>query len=348
MTPGAFCYFDHSQSKNEDSVTIGGYLPLEKVYGYEPIPPVLNAAQAKHIMGAQANLWTEYIGNPSKVEYMIFPRMMALSEVLWSPKAKRNWKDFEKRLSVILDRLDKKKVNYSKAFYDLQATVMPTEDYDGVMWKVESKTENSKIVWMPSFFSSSLFDYTKPIVIKETSKGVTASLLNNNGARLSTVSQSFLFNKATGKKITLVNPPSNNYPGDGAFTLVNGVQNEQGLSKGNEFLGFLGKDCEGSIDLGSTKKIKIIRFHCLNQNGSWIYPPKNIEISFGNDTNKKIMIVEKPVEDKQGNILYEINLEHETELSVLNFKLVNFGIIPSGNPGAGTAAWLFVDEIEVE
>jgi hexosaminidase len=349
MTPGAYCYLDHSQAKNEDSVTIGGYLPLEKVYSYEPVPAVLNTSQAKHILGAQGNVWTEYIAYPSKVEYMIFPRMLALSEVLWSPKTKRNWKDFEKRLPVILGRLDKKKVNYSKAYYDLQATVMPAENYDGVMWKVESKTENSKIVWVPSILSSSQFDYTKPIVIKKTANGVAASLINNNAIRLSTVSQSFLFNKATGKKITIVSEPSKNYPGDGAFTLVNGVQNDKGLSKGNEFLGFLGKDCEGTIDLGKTEKIKKIRFHSLNQNGSWIYPPKYIEVSFDDAaTGKKIISVEKPVEDKQGNIIYEINLENETAVRLLNFKLVNYGIIPSGNPGAGTAAWLFVDEIEVE
>lgn len=73
MTPGAYCYLDHSQSKNEDSITIGGYLPLEKVYSYEPIPAELNAAQATHVLGAQGNLWTEYIGNTSKLEYMLFP-----------------------------------------------------------------------------------------------------------------------------------------------------------------------------------------------------------------------------------------------------------------------------------
>jgi hexosaminidase len=86
MTPGNPVYFDHTQSQNEDSVTIGGYNPIEKVYAYEPIPKELNAEQAKHVLGAQANMWTEYMGNIRKVEYMLFPRLSALSEVLWSPK----------------------------------------------------------------------------------------------------------------------------------------------------------------------------------------------------------------------------------------------------------------------
>jgi len=118
MTPGNPVYFDHSQSKKEDSITIGGYNPIEKVYAFEPVPKDLNNEQSKHILGAQANVWTEYINNTKKIEYMIFPRMAALSEVLWSAEEKKNWKDFEKRLIEQFKRYDLWKVNYSKAYYD--------------------------------------------------------------------------------------------------------------------------------------------------------------------------------------------------------------------------------------
>ncbi len=128
MTPGSHCYLDHSQTKNEDSVTIGGYLPLEKVYSYEPVPAVLNNEQAKYVLGAQGNVWSEYMKNTSKVEYMIFPRMIALSEVLWSQKEKKDWKDFERRLPVILQYLDKQKINYSKAYIDLIPEGIPVKN----------------------------------------------------------------------------------------------------------------------------------------------------------------------------------------------------------------------------
>src|ERR1044072_6782325 len=98
MTPTTYVYFDYSQAKKEDSLTIGGYVPVNKVYSYEPLSKELSAAEAKHILGAQANLWTEYVTNPKKVEYMIFPRASALSEVLWSPSYNRNWGDFENPL----------------------------------------------------------------------------------------------------------------------------------------------------------------------------------------------------------------------------------------------------------
>jgi hexosaminidase len=118
MTPGGWMYFDHTQTRNEDSVTIGGYTTVQKVYSYEPIPAELSADDAKYVLGAQANVWTEYMRYPSKVEYMIFPRMSALSEVLWSAKDARNWPDFEKRMSGELKRYNWWGVNYSKAFFD--------------------------------------------------------------------------------------------------------------------------------------------------------------------------------------------------------------------------------------
>jgi hexosaminidase len=360
MTPGAYCYLDHSQSKNEDSVTIGGYLPLEKVYGYEPIPAALNVDQAKHVLGAQGNVWTEYIGNPAKVEYMIFPRMIALSEVLWSPKAKRDWKDFERRLPAVLDRLDKKKVNYSKSYFDFETTILPSDDHESLLWLGKEKIKDNIIIFRDEYntyyilnpFKINVADHindTKEYTAVQCKRVLKkGGIIADHKNPISEQSQIFHFNKATGKKITIINEPSNNYPGDGAFTLVNGVQNDKGLSKGNEFLGFLGKDCEGTIDFGKPVKVRKIRVHSLNQNGSWIYPPKYIEVSSPSITGKRILRADKPLVEKDGNIVYEIDFGAETEMTTLYFKIVNFGIIPAGFPGAGTAAWLFVDEIEAE
>ena len=104
MTPGSHVYLDHSQTKNEKEVTIGGYLPIETVYAYEPIPKELNEQQAKYVLGAQGNVWTEYMANPAKVEYMIFPRLSALSEVLWSSKENKNWSGFQTKIETMKKR----------------------------------------------------------------------------------------------------------------------------------------------------------------------------------------------------------------------------------------------------
>ncbi|PVX44459.1 hexosaminidase [Flavobacterium sp. 103] len=114
MTPGSHVYLDHSQTKNEKEVTIGGFTDLEKIYSYEPVPKELNEQEAKYVLGAQGNVWTEYMQNPAKVEYMIFPRLSALSEVLWSPKENKNWSDFQTKIKTQKKRYSLWGANYFK------------------------------------------------------------------------------------------------------------------------------------------------------------------------------------------------------------------------------------------
>ncbi len=113
-TPTGFCYFDHYQSQNHttEPQAFGGYLPLKQVYSFEPIPADLPAQYDSHILGGQANLWTEYIASVPHVEYMLFPRLCALAETVWSAKSERDWTDFQRRLKVDEQRLGELGVNY--------------------------------------------------------------------------------------------------------------------------------------------------------------------------------------------------------------------------------------------
>jgi hexosaminidase len=114
MTPGDYTYFDHYQSRSTatEPLAIGGFLPLDSVYAYEPVPAELEPQFAPHILGAQGQVWTEYIEGPKNVEYMAFPREAALAEVLWTPKARRDFTDFSARLPVEFARLQALDVNY--------------------------------------------------------------------------------------------------------------------------------------------------------------------------------------------------------------------------------------------
>lgn len=114
MTPMPFCYFDHYQSQTNERKAIGGFTPLEKVYEFEPVPQELPSALSRHIIGAQGNVWTEYMPNESHVEYMMFPRICALSEVLWSPPETRSLPAFRERLRPHLQRLETWGVNYRR------------------------------------------------------------------------------------------------------------------------------------------------------------------------------------------------------------------------------------------
>jgi|CXWL01.1.fsa_nt_gi hexosaminidase len=370
MTPGNPVYFDHTQSQNEDSVTIGGYNPIEKVYAYEPIPKELNAEQAKHVLGAQANMWTEYMKNTRKVEYMLFPRLSALSEVLWSPKEKRNWDGFQKRLMVQFKRYDLWKVNYSKEYFALKASVLPTSNFQGIIWKLSKKGDKEKIKVQengPGMKFISEKDYET--IVRKTGK-YEASLVDilsetsNEGRRrinYNTLSplivQNFHFSKATGKKISLTNPASEKYPGDGAFTLVNGVINEKGFARSREFLGFNGTNCEAVIDLGESQLVSFVVVNTLNRISSWIWRPLTAEVfGSGDGMNWYSLKLTDDFEEKnparpaggdgtgKGTMTMAFKATYAQFIKVV---ITNWGEIPAGNPGAGHKPWLFVDEIEV-
>jgi hexosaminidase len=116
MTPTSHTYFDYYQSKDRttEPLAIGGFLPLETVYAYEPVPAELEPEFARHVLGAQGQLWTEYMSNPKQVEYMAFPRLSALAEVLWSPKEAKDYSDFLQRLGTHVERLAVLDVNFRK------------------------------------------------------------------------------------------------------------------------------------------------------------------------------------------------------------------------------------------
>ena len=346
MTPTSYVYFDYAQSENEDSLVIGGYLPLEKVYSYEPIPAALNNEQGKYVLGAQANVWTEYMNNPRKVEYMIFPRLTALSEVLWSQKEKKNWDDFEKRLQVQFKRYDLWKANYSKAYYDLKSSVLPAPDNNGVLWKLESKIKTAVIKFKPGSASGEII-YTEPIKL-ETTNSYNAKLYSDN-KDLGSVTQQFHFNKATGKNITLITSPAAAYKSDGAFTLVNGIWNEKGLAKAKEFLGFSGTDCEAVIDLGKDENFSEVIVHAYRNEGSWIYRPLTVEVQLSADGKNfsSIGLTDDFTETKNGNCIMKVELITADPVRYVKVIVKNWGDIPANKPGAGNQAWLFVDEIEI-
>ena len=121
MTPSTYLYFDYYQvdveEQQNEELSIGGYLPLERVYSYNPTPAELTQDEQKYILGAQANVWTEYMKTPERVEYMILPRLTALSEVVWTQHELKDYEDFIVRLDSFTERYDALGLNYSKAAF---------------------------------------------------------------------------------------------------------------------------------------------------------------------------------------------------------------------------------------
>jgi hexosaminidase len=276
---------------------------------------------------------------------MIFPRLSALSEVLWSPKADRNWNDFEKKLSAQFKRYELWKANYSKAYFDLKTKVTPTTDNNGILWKLESKFKDAKIQYTTGR-STQLANYVEPIKINSTN--IYSAKLFSNNKLVSSIEESFYFNKATGQKITLAKNPSRSYPGDGAFTLVNGIQNTWGLSRSKEFLGFEGENCEAILDFGKEISLSSVTIHSLRQTGSWIWRPLTLEVFLSEDgkTFTSAGLTDNFKAKISGNGTMTVSFK-SAKARYTKVVVTNWGAIPADEPGAGNKAWLFVDEIEV-
>jgi len=343
MCPEEFTYLNWSQTKAEDSVTFGRYTPVEKIYGYEPVPKELNADEARYIWGVQANVWSEYIKYPSTVEYNVFPRMSALAEVAWTPKEKKDWSRFEKKLPVIMDRYKLWRAHYSNAHFEINSVVAPATGADGVYWKLASARPSSMISVTDASGKTSLFKDS--VLVSRTGK-VKATLTSGTTV-IDDLVQPFYISKATSKKITLATAPVGSYKGQGAFSLVNGIYSAKGISF-PDWLGFTG-DLDAVIELGRTSSVSTVKVHLLDQQPSGIYLPSSVEILLSADGKsfRSVGTTSNFVKDTARSGFMTVSF---SAASARYVKLVakNYGKVPAGNPGAGNRTLLFADEILVD
>ena len=148
LTPSSHAYFDYYQAAHQDEPTaIGGYLPLKKVFGFNPVPKALQQTDAAlHVLGAQGNVWTEYMATQDQVAYMVFPRIFAMSEVVWSGPTKNletDYADFLVRLEPNLKRLDFKQINYGNHLYDIEGDVVKNQGK--VIYNLTTPTQGKEI-----------------------------------------------------------------------------------------------------------------------------------------------------------------------------------------------------------
>lgn len=343
LTPQSHCYFDHYQSDNENEpIAIGGFLPLEKVYDFNPIPEELTKEEQQYVLGAQGNIWTEYISTEAQVEYMMFPRAIALSEVLWSSSENKNYTNFVKRLALFNNRLDNMNVNYANHLYEVKGDLL--NDNGKLSYQLKTITDN-KIVYTldgndPVFTS---IKYEKPIKI-DSSVTIKAAVFNTDKSQLGTIfTQKIALHKAVGKQISFNVEPHKAYNSGGKQALINGISGNNKRFGDKEWLGFAGDDVEITINFDKPKEINAIatRFH--NGNGQWIYAPKQVLISF-DDNVYEVFDLENAKE-------LLVNFKHvfkNKKASKILLKIPNYGIIPDGKQGSGNKAWTFIDEIIIE
>jgi hexosaminidase len=348
MTPSTALYLDYYQSQlPSEPLAIGGYVPLQTVYEYNPTPDELTPSEAKHIWGVQANVWAEYLPDKNQREYMIFPRIAALAENAWLPQKKKNYADFKRRLPSLFQRYNIMGINYSKAFYDVTGnTNVRNGKLELTLQTVDPKieirytTDNSNVNEQSPLYSS-------PIRLGQTPVTVNAIPIENGKIVRKPYSQSFIANKAAGQKVILSSEPAEKYKGKGGLTLIDCIQARYPLL-GSEWLGYSGKDVDVIIEFDEPVTVTKITVGSTHQPGQWIYAPKSVECFVSEDGNTFHNIGkvqhEAILKTKSKAILETVPLT----IKKIKAEVRNFGIIPEGEQGGGNAAWLFLDEIKVE
>ncbi len=343
LTPGSHCYFDHYQSTNDgEPLAIGGFLPLEKVYNFNPIPEELTPEEAKYVLGTQGNVWTEYMKTTAHVEYMVFPRILALSEVAWTNPANKNFENFKSRLPFYLKRLDHFGINYANHLYELSGTVDVQKEK--VTYSLKSDTAGKTIRYTldntPPSATSTLYEH--PITIDEDTT-IQAASFDNQEQISSTFVRKINKHKAIGKKITLSVPPNEAYNAGGKEALINGINGHHKRFGDKEWLGFKDDSLSITIDLGDQKEISSLttRFH--NGKGQWIYAPKKITVYLDDVKITESLI---PISE-------DLTVTHKTTWKAKKAQLVkivipNYGKIEQGKQGGGHKAWLFIDELIIK
>ncbi len=353
MTPTSDCYIDYYQGQmDQEPPGIGGYLPLSKVYSFNPVPKDLNSEEAKHILGGQANLWTEYVPNLKHAEYMSFPRLAAMAEVLWSPKESRNWEDFSRRIQQFMTRYDELGINYSQSVFNItsksqfnpekkKVEVALTSEFPGT--EIHFTTDGSE----PTNLSPV---YSVPIFIDKTSTIKAISFASGNSSK-KPFSQTFIVNNATGKPIKYLILCSKKVSGSGEYTLVDGIAGGKNFSDGS-WMGWEGNNMELVVDL--QKKAEVHRFSvaCLQDAGSWIFFPKKIEFYVSPDgiNFRKVAEAVNDIDPLSPEIqLKEFTATFDTiPASFVKIVAQNLGKCPKGHSGEGKPCWLAVSEIGVE
>ena len=287
MTPGEFCYLDGYQANpSTEPEAIGGYLTLEKVYSYNPIPASFNSEQAEMILGVQGNVWREYMPTLDHTEYMIYPRILAIAEVGWTMPENKNWNNFKERVNNEIPRLIDKGFNPYTLSADIETRIRI--DYDKKEIKVALTCEKTGVN-IHYTTDGTEPDVNSPIykdslTVKGTMK-LSARAFADGKPVGKVLEKNIDYHKAIKKKITLKTQYSKNYPASGESTLIDGYHGGQGYNDG-KWLGFLNTDVDAVIDLGEKTDISNISILGMQAKGPYVWLPKYIQVQISNDGKK--------------------------------------------------------------
>ena len=334
MSPTSHCYFDYDL----DAIN------LEKVYSFEPIPKELSQSESKFIIGGECNMWSERAPQ-ELIDSKVFPRILAMSEVLWSEKEK-DYTEFSNRIEKHYPKLDRLGVNYGyeKTPIKFNSTFKENE------FIVSIEKGNPKINLEYNVNNQGWKDYLVPLKFKKNTNLIVKEK-NSKRKVVATKKLEFNFHKGLGKKTIYKTNYNPSYQADKEKTLVNGIAGSKHNFRDGQWQGFYGTDIDIVIDLGEKTKFSELSSSYFQYHLSWILLPKSIEYLISNNGEKFSRIFYKdqicnPM--KEGKFKEQFSYRGEQSARYIRLKAKNYGTLPKQHPAAGSNSWVFIDEFIIQ
>lgn len=342
MTPESHLYFDYYQSLDPAEPTAAAWFtPLDKVYGYEPYPRELEEEFHPYVIGVQGNVWSEYLADTAQVEYMAFPRMLALAETAWTPGERKEYRDFLERVRQNETVLKKKKVNYFDRYEELKY------EWKNEVLSLSSTLPGAQIYYTLDGRTPTLDDhlYREPIQMKKSGI-VKCRLFRDEQPYGNVLEQDFRLHKAAFRKVQLRHLPQPAFNPVSPFALVNGLSGNARYNNG-EWVGFSGEYLEAVVDLEQVQEVSQLGINILKYHWQRMWEPVNLVFYVSQDGQnyKEVFRTDKFPENGINTVRAKISPVCARYVKVF---AENKGVIPEGEYGAGGKAWLLADEIYVD
>lgn len=349
MTPNTYLYFDYYQSKKveDEPLAIGGYLPIEKTYNYEPMPKELTEEEQQYIKGVQANLWTEYIPIFSQVQYMVLPRLGAAAEVQWTDPSKKDYKDFLRRVPHLVAVYDCYGWNYATHVYDVNVD-MKADTVNHVL-----NVQLSTMADDPIYYTLDGQDptekslkYTKPFTIDQSVVLKTMVVHPDHTSKISV--DTIRFNKATLKPVVLLQPNESRFSPDGPVVLVDGRNGNHSFDTG-AWLAVAGNDLEAVINMQAETILSSASVHVYVRKDAWLFDARGFSVSVSSDNKNYKEVASQEYKqmqesDSDGIIEHELSFD-PCKATYVKIKVISEKSMPDWHWDAGKAPFLLVDEI---
>lgn len=338
MSPTSHCYFDYGLKS----------IDLAKVYEFDPVPEKLDESKRKFIIGGECNMWTEHVPNEANLDSKVFPRILAMSEVLWTDPEERNFQSFYAKVQQQYEYLSLKNVNYGLEGEPVQLSSMEQEGKSYIDLKpgvpgLELKYKRSIDSNYSTYEAPLAINFSGPLKVKAFKNGETYG---------EDFHQEINKHKALASKVKYEKPYNEWYTAGGNQGLVDGLEASLDFRDG-KWQGFFGNDMEVILDLKEKKEISDVWTRFYQYNNAWIFLPVRVEVYGSDDGESWVQLGKEVIEDRseeRGQFIHEVKIliNPKARKRYLKFIAINYGQVPDWHEAAGSDCWIFIDEIVVK